>query len=478
MNHRLSQRDRNIFFRIIITVFLTAALSSTAAAQGLSVQSVSPSSATAGETLTVTITLQGSNYPPPNPSSITIGDISGTLVSWSAPDVKASFTIPGTASAGTQNVAVVFTTPSGDMTIKKTDAFSILPEGGSVSIVYVNAASSAASPDGKSWATAYSSLQDGIDLAALYGAEVWVVKGTYKPTSGTDRSVSFKLKSGAKIYGGFAGTETGLAQRNHTSNETVLSGEIATSALTDNSYHVLIGADNATIDGFTVTGGYASGEKWNRLGGGMYNSGDSYENPIAPLIANCTFKSNYAESGGAMYNHSAAPQISACTFSDNSANYGGAALFRVGSDATVSNCRFPGNRAVWRGGAVYIDYGADPQISGCTFTSNTTEGNGGAVYVDDRASQLGGTYPVFSSCTFTGNQAAYRGGAFGAYNSSCEPNISSSTFTSNTATAGGGAIACNYSVKLTLSGITYSGNTGGTGNADLDYDSTCTVTQK
>ncbi len=461
----------------ILMLFIFMLLPSAAAAAGLSIQSVSPSSAVAGETLSVTITLQGDSYPPPNPDSITIGGISGTLVSWTAPDIVANFTIPGTASAGTQDVAVVFPSPEGGMTVSKSDGFSILPEGGSLSIVYVNAAGTAGSPDGKSWETAYVSLQDGIDLAALYGAQVWVVKGTYRPTAGTDRTVSFELKSGVKIYGGFAGTETDIAQRNYTVNETILSGEIGTSAATDNSYHVLTGADNTTLDGFTVTRGYADGEKRNRLGGGMYNGGDSYETPIVPVIRNCTFSDNYAESGGAVYNHSAAPEISDCTFSGNNANYGGALLFRVGADATVSNCQFSENTAVWRGGAVYIDYGADPQVSGCTFTGNTTEGNGGAVYVDDRASQLGGTYPVFTSCTFTGNQAAFRGGAFGAYNSSCEPAISSSTFSNNTATAGGGAIACNYSVRLTLSGISFSGNTGGTGSADLDYDNTCTVIQ-
>ncbi len=405
MNHKRLR----LFFQLFI-VFMMAALPSLVAAQGLSIQSLSPSSATVGETVTVTITLEGDNMPPPDPSSITIGDISGTLVSWSEPDVKVSFTILSSASSGTQDVDVVFPGPDGDLTLTKSDGFSIIPEGEAVSIVYVNASSTAGSPDGKSWATAYSSLQNGIDLAALYSAEVWVAKGTYKPITGTDREVSFELKSGVLLYGGFGGTETSRDQRNYSSNETILSGEIGTAGdSTDNSYHVVVGADNATLDGFTITAGYATGEKWHRLGGGMYNSGDSYENPISPVVSNCTFSGNYAESGGAVYNHSAAPQISDCSFSGNSANYGGAALFRVGSDATVSNCQFSGNSAAWRGGAVYIDYGADPRISDCTFTSNSTDGNGGAMYVDDRASQLGGTYPIISSCTFIGNQAKYRG---------------------------------------------------------------------
>ncbi len=450
-------------------VLMMAALPSLVGAQGLSIGSVSPSSATVGDTVTVTITLQGDSYPPPDPSSITIGDISGSLVSWSEPDVKASFIIPDAASTGTQDVVVVFPSPDGDMPITKSDGFSILPKGEAVTLVYVNTDSTAGSPDGKSWSTAYSSLQDGIDLAALYGADVWVAKGTYKPTTGTDREVSFELKSGVTLYGGFTGNETSLNERDYNTNQTTLSGEIGTSANTDNSYHVVIGADNATLDGVTITGGYADGEKWNRLGGGMYNAGEAQSSdidPISPVINNCVFTGNYAESGGGMYNLAASAQISGCVFTQNSANYGGGALFRVGSDATVTNCVFSGNSAEWRGGGVYVDYGADPVISGSEFTQNTTQGIGGGFYVDDRASQLGGTYPQISGTTFTYNQALYRGGAIGLYNSSCELTVTSCTFSNNTATnAGGNDIACNSSATLKYNG-----------SPDIDADTTCTVT--
>lgn len=447
---------------------LMAALPSFVGAQGLSIGSVSPSSATVGDTVTVTITLQGNQYPPPDPSSITIGEISGSLHSWSEPDVKASFTIPDAASTGTQDVVVVFPGPDGDLTITKSNGFSILPKGDAVTLVYVNANSTAGSPDGKSWPTAYSSLQDGIDLAALYGADVWVAKGTYKPTTGTDREVSFELKSGAKLYGGFTGNETSLNDRDYNANQTILSGEIGTSADTDNSYHVVIGADNATLDGFTITGGYADGEKWNRLGGGMYNAGQAQSsdiNAISPVISNCVFTGNYAESGGGMYNLAATAKISGCTFTLNIANCGGGVLFRVGSDATVTNCVFSENSAEWRGGGVYVDYGADPVISGSEFTQNTTQGIGGGFYVDDRASQLGGTYPQISDSTFTGNQALYRGGAMGLYNSSCELTVTGCTFSDNTATnAGGNDIACNSSAILKYNG-----------SPDIDADNTCTV---
>ena len=74
--------------------------------------------------------------------------------------------------------------------------------------VRVNAANDEGPWNGKSWATAYRAVQDGIDAAQeAGGGEVWVAKGTYKPTSGTDRTVSFQWRPGVELYGGFGGAE-------------------------------------------------------------------------------------------------------------------------------------------------------------------------------------------------------------------------------------------------------------------------------
>ena len=50
---------------------------------------------------------------------------------------------------------------------------------------------------------------------AVSGDQILVAAGMYKPTTDpTDRTATFQLKSGVALYGGFAGTETSLDQRN------------------------------------------------------------------------------------------------------------------------------------------------------------------------------------------------------------------------------------------------------------------------
>jgi len=147
------------------------------------------------------------------------------------------------------------------------------------------------SGDGSSWANASSGLQAMINASAS-GDAVWVAAGTYKPTSGTDRNISFSMKNGVAIYGGFDGTETQLSARDWKANETILSGDIGTADdNSDNSYIVIINNNNgvtssAVLDGFTITKGNANGGNPYSRGGGMHNIYAS------PTISNCTFIQN------------------------------------------------------------------------------------------------------------------------------------------------------------------------------------------
>ena len=112
-----------------------------------------------------------------------------------------------------------------------------------------------------SWATSTTDLQGAIDVSQP-GDQVWVDAGVYKPggNTSTDRTLSFSMKKGVAIYGGFAGQEMNLNSRSLTfPSSTSLSGDLGTPGSTpDNSYHVVSNplglTTTAVLDGFVITG--------------------------------------------------------------------------------------------------------------------------------------------------------------------------------------------------------------------------------
>ena len=179
--------------------------------------------------------------------------------------------------------------------------------------------------NGSSWADAYTSLQAAL-AAANSGDEIWVAEGSYKPDA-SDRGVSFVLKNGVALYGGFP--ETGnpsMEDRDPAAYPTILTGNIGDPGNhDDNSYHVVYAENvtNAVLDGFTITGGSANAgdddsSNPQNFGGGMYATGGS------PTVRNCIFTANFAlYYGGGMYNAASSPTVTNCTFSENRANHGG-----------------------------------------------------------------------------------------------------------------------------------------------------------
>ncbi len=215
-------------------------------------------------------------------------------------------------------------------------------------IIYVDAGALPGG-DGTTWITAYDNLNVAL-AGASTGDSIWVAEGTYYPHA-SDRDVSFTLATGVALFGGFAGGETSVAERDWMTNVTILSGDIGLGDDdSDNSYHVVTGIDadsTAVLDGFTITLGNADGAEPDNLGGGIYLSGGN------PVLTNLIVTENSASSyGGGLYCYDILATISNAVFSDNSADVGGGGMSINESAPTIVNSIFIGNSCAgrWSGG--------------------------------------------------------------------------------------------------------------------------------
>jgi subtilisin family serine protease len=256
----------------------------------------------------------------------------------------------------------------------KGDIWSITT--GPAGIIYVDANASG-SNNGSSWANAFTDLHNATEKA-FNGDEIWVAEGTYKPTSTSDRSISFALREGVSLRGGFEGTETDASQRdpNLGANITTLSGDIGTiDDNNDNSYHVIraIGkhAGPVVIDRFTIVNGNASlTTDFEAYGGGVFILSSS-----SVTIKDSTFTNNRAIGiGGGIWICDSNFILNNCAFNGNMAYYGGAIGVRS-SLSSLTECSFQDNvneNDGYFGGAIYFAYCDPVVLTDCIFTNNAT----------------------------------------------------------------------------------------------------------
>jgi hypothetical protein len=304
--------------------------------------------------------------------------------------------------------------------------------------IRVDAASTATTPDGATWANSYKYLQDAIAQAALEDppVEIWVANGTYYPDEGSNlpsvgsvREHTFRMSNNVAILGGFAGigtNEDNKNQRNPATNITILSGDIQQNdpgTITDNSFHVVTGervGETAVIDGFTITAGnaddtapapscstiecppettcgYDISDVGGKVGGGMLLLGV----PVAghdcavcqPLVMRCRFEGNRAhlKGGGVFFagNPTSRPVFGDCEFIDNVAGTAGGGFCddtrNTGlSEATVINSLFEGNTAA-EGAAVFMRQTNGLTLINCTIVDNTATSGGSAAVTNSEA---------------------------------------------------------------------------------------------
>ncbi|NQT88695.1 S8 family serine peptidase, partial [bacterium] len=216
-------------------------------------------------------------------------------------------------------------------------------------VVFVDASATGANTGG-SWPDAFVTLADGVVAAnaSSIRKNVWVAAGAYGGGQ--------QLGGGVSLYGGFAGGETTLSQRNWRTNATTIDAAGA-------NYGVQV-ADGCLIDGFTIRGAVASD-----VGGGVH-----VPSRVEARIANCRI-------------------------TDNRAARGGGVNASVQSRPTLVNCVLDSNTATTSGGAIRA-YQASPIFIHCTSVGNTggTEGGGGAFLYQ--------SVPIFINSIFWANTPA------------------------------------------------------------------------
>lgn len=346
---------------------------------------------------------------------------------------------------------------------------SVLPAPAADAAVRYAAPAAAGSGDCSSWADSCT-LQTALSVAVA-DDEIWVRSGLYKPTDTTDRSVSFDLKGGVALYGGFVGTETQLDQRDWQANPTVLSGDIDGDDVVDpngvvtstadingaNSYHVVTAGAGITatarLDGFVVTAGSAEAPEAN--GGGISVDGGD------PVLVNLTVIGNEAAAGGGgmylhgIYGNGAAPELTNVSFTGNAAFSGGGMYCIYFTYATLTDVTFSGNVAVQGGGGMFNTQDSYPSLVRVVFQGNTALVGGGML------NQMWGN-PSLEDVTFDGNIATDNGGGMSSSDSS-HPSLTDVVFINNAAPMGGGAYYAGNADSFWMRGVGFVGNTADDG---------------
>jgi len=321
------------------------------------------------------------------------------------------------------------------------------------------------------WHTAFASLTDALEVATA-GDSIWVAVGLYFPTSGTDRSATFELKKGVKVFGGFDGFESTIEQR-PSGTRSALIGDIGTFGdSTDNCYHVITARspdETTVLDGLQIMRGNSDGNTFDtRYGGGLFITTEEADTTAARMIIrNCTFKSNAAGYGGAVgcnspNDNGITPTFINCQFLSNYAAVDGGGFYRNEDNGSASDtllvqqCAFEDNAALSGGGWSTAGLSQPVWFQECSFFKNYAllSGAGADFYSVSAAASV-----IITDSEFSNNHSAVGGGLFlyasmYSYGGMASLNIHGSTFDENEAdnsNGGGVCLLLNGSESATFS---------------------------
>jgi len=360
-------------------------------------------------------------------------------------------------------------------------------------VTYVNRAA-AGMNNGTSWANAYQSLTAAMRANTTAGKQIWVAAGTYKP----DTISGFLMSPGVQLFGGFAGTEANLSQRNPLTNITILSGDITgddvagnfTMNRADNSLHVIWvrGTDTisqAVIDGFNIRNGQTKATSTTTpdvgRGGGVFTqtkaairncvftaNGGFNGAAIAAtgagassaIVRNCVFDGNFTGERSIVYFQSLRNgQLRRCTFQNNTTGRG--SFMAEGSRNIIADsCLFTRNKTTGTllAPGIYT-LGSAANITNCTFTDNKAAGSCGAIWLN--GADIANLNLRIANCTFERDTSLGFGGG-GIYASGTAiALVENCTFNENRTASGGGAIFGGFKTKLTIKNCNFNKNVSG-----------------
>ncbi len=345
-------------------------------------------------------------------------------------------------------------------------------------VVYADLDSPAVEPDGMSFATAFTDIQVAIDYAALdvenarcpWG-EVWVAAGVYHIRE-SGPADTLELPGDVDLYGGFAGTEDELSDRDLEANPTVLDGTQAGNP-TAHAQHVISVLGPSRLDGFVVRGGLstvdgsgiASGagllaratvtidncvfiDNVASVGGGpaLADAGGPGSFTGTVFIEDSRFIGNVSDGKGAILLDSLDLDVRRSVFARNYSAESGAAIFAAGVDVVVRDSFLVANQAVDGGGAIYSITGST-LLERSVLAANLAGGGGAGVAAEggpliaintifhgndnSAEAEVRGAAAfvdtgIFKNCTFAANDAAatpeaVAGGELGFVNSILAP---------------------------------------------------------